>query len=454
MPHTNSTLLRLLFRSFPYLPDSLITAGLPRLLGDSQYPAAKQFIARAMIALKRELRRASPSCRRKIYHNLFLNQGVYGQAQRRRQHRAHGYELPLLLVISPTMRCSLRCEGCYSAEYRRNQDLDYDTFDRVIAEAKSLGIYFFIISGGEPFLYRGIFDLFAKHSDAYFQVYTSGVTLDRETTGRLARLGNVMPCISLEGYAAETDARRGPGHFQRILTAFGNLRAARVPFGVSVTATRNNSELVVSDGFARFLADQGACVAYYFQYMPIGRSPSMDLVPTPSQRGHRFERIVALREWCPFLIIDFWNDGPLAGGCLAGGRRYLHINHKGDIEPCVFCQLSTDNLHDTSLLDALRSSRLLSAIRKRQPYSDNYLKPCMMIDVPHVLREVVEEARPHATCEGGALRLLDDLFPALEANAAEYSKIADRLWRDYFEDDYRDVVRRAHQMTRDYVRRH
>jgi hypothetical protein len=51
---------------------------------------------------------------------------------------------------------------------------------------------------------------------------------------------------------------------------------------------------------------------------------------------------------------------------LAGGRRYLHINNSGDVEPCAFCQLSTDNIKDKSLLEVLRSSPLLAAIRRRQ----------------------------------------------------------------------------------------
>ncbi len=48
------------------------------------------------------------------------------------------------------------------------------------------------------------------------------------------------------------------------------------------------------------------------------------------------------------------------GGCIAGGRRYLHINAAGDVEPCVFAHYSNANIHDASLLDALRSPILWS----------------------------------------------------------------------------------------------
>jgi len=40
----------------------------------------------------------------------------------------------------------------------------------------------------------------------------------------LAELGNVLPCISVEGFEKETDTRRGNGHFEKVVTAMDNLR--------------------------------------------------------------------------------------------------------------------------------------------------------------------------------------------------------------------------------------
>ena len=33
----------------------------------------------------------------------------------------------------------------------------------------------------------------------------------------------------------------------------------------------------------------------------------------------------------PIFMLDFQNDGEYVGGCIAGGRRYLHINANGDV---------------------------------------------------------------------------------------------------------------------------
>ena len=449
-----SKLLSGIIRASTRLSDEKLVRAIRRLAGTNQFPMGQQFLEKALVSLKRALGRANPRCRSKLIENLIINEMVRGQTQRNWVTEQLGYEIPLLLVLSPTMRCPLRCYGCYSAEYARNSDLEYPVLDRLVSEAKSLGDYYMVVSGGEPFVYEGIFDLWRKHDDVYFQVYTSGVELDADNVARLAELGNVMPCISVEGFEEQTDRRRGQGHFQMLLKVFARLREAGVPFGFSATATRENNELITSDEFVRFYTEQGALLGWYFQYMPIGREPALDLLPTPAQRLSRYHRLQALRETHDLLLADFWNDGPLVGGCIAGGRRYLHINNAGDVEPCVFCQLTTDNIHDKTLLDVLQTSRLLAAIRKRQPYSDNYLRPCMIIDNPQVLQDVVEEARPRETCRGGALRLVRDLKPMLLDYAAQWQSLAEPLWQERYQELYREPIAEAHALAERHDRNH
>jgi MoaA/NifB/PqqE/SkfB family radical SAM enzyme len=448
------SLLSTTIRASAHLPDDWLLAAVRRLAGTNQFPMGQKFLEKALLTLKRALGKGNPRCRSKIVDNLIVNEMVRGQAQRNWVTEQLGYEIPLLLVISPTMRCPLRCYGCYSAEYARNSDLPYDRFDRLLGEAADLGARFMVISGGEPFTYPGIYDLWRKHDDLWFQVYTSGVTLDDASLSRLAELGNVMPCISVEGFEADTDRRRGPGHFKRLLQVFARLRAAGVPFGISATATRENNDLITSDEFVSFYEAQGALLGWYFQYMPIGREPVLDLVPTPEQRLSRYHRLQALREAHDILLADFWNDGPLVGGCIAGGRRYLHINNAGDVEPCVFCQLSTDNIHQKTLLEVLRTSPLLAAIRRRQPYNDNYLRPCMIIDNPEVLEQVVAEAKPRETCRGGALRLVRDLKPTLREYAERWRALADPLWRRNYAALYAKNISDAHALSAEHDQAH
>jgi hypothetical protein len=303
-----NALLSSLLRASAHLPEGFLVRTVRGIAGTNDFPMGQKFLEKALVSMKRAIKRANPRCRRKLIENLVLGEMVRGQAERNWVTEQLGYEIPLLLVISPTMRCPLRCYGCYAAEYGQDSDLDFESFDRLIGEAKALGIYFFVLSGGEPFAYKRIEEIFRKHSDAWFQVYTSGVTLNQTCVDRLAELG--------------------------------------------------------------------------------------------------------------------------------------------------FCQLTTDNIHDKSLLDILQTSRLLAAIRKRQPYSDNYLRPCMMLDNPQTLKEVIEEADPRETCRGGARRLVNDLYPQLQAYASRWGELADREWKERYQESYRETIATAHTLSASFARCH
>ena len=125
-------------------------------------------------------------------------------------------------------------------------------------------------------------------------------------------------------------------------------------------------------------------------FMPVGKDPDLDLVPTPEQRVAFGRRIAEARKVLPVFLADFWNDGPAVDGCLAGGRRYLHILNSGRIEPCVFAHFGVDNIREKTILEAANSP-FFRSIRERFPYNEkgNLMRPCMIIDNPHVLREVV-----------------------------------------------------------------
>lgn len=151
-----------------------------------------------------------------------------------------GLRPPFFFMVSPTMRCNLKCYDCYSGEYEQGFGLSYEVLDRVITEAKELAIHFITFSGGEPFIRADLLDLYERHRDVIFQVYTNGTLIDEEVAKRLGRLGNVVPMISMEGFEKETDEHRGKGHFQRLMTAMDYLGQEGVLYGASVTQTREN----------------------------------------------------------------------------------------------------------------------------------------------------------------------------------------------------------------------
>ena len=381
-------------------------------------------------AARRIARRLSVNGREKLARNLVVNGMLLGTRKRNQILAEEGWRPPFFFVISPTMHCNLNCIGCYAGSYGQKDVLTTEDIDRIFTEAKELGIYFITISGGEPFIRKDLPELFARHQDIFFQVYSNGTLITEQLAEKLAGLGNVAPAISVEGYEKETDGRRGCGVFKKLEKTWEILKEKGLLFGFSATPTRHNIDLIFSDEFIDEMIDRGALFGWYFHYIPIGRKPDINLMPTPQQRAYARERINRLRNTKPIILADFWNDGHLTGGCIAGGRTYFHINANGDVEPCVFVHFAVDNIKNKSLREAVNSP-LMKAIQKRQPYSGNLLTPCMVIDEPWVLRDVVRETGAHDT-DGGGTTTLEELAGYLDDYSRQIHRIYDPIWQNEY----------------------
>lgn len=332
--------------------------------------------------------------KRKILTNLVYNHFYKGAALRNEIRKdPDKCWVPNFVTISPSMRCNLRCQGCYSGLYLKDGELSEAELDSIFTQLKENGSYFVVISGGEPWILKDILlRLFKKHNDMFFLTYTNGTLLDKETCRTLRKLGNVAAAISIEGWEKETDQRRGKGMWTKIHTAMANLRAEGVLFGISITVTRHNLDVVTDDRLMEHFLDLGAIFGWFFVFMPVGKDPLLDLVPTPEQRVAAGKRVKELRARYPLFLADFWNDGELVGGCLAGGRQYLHILNSGNVEACVFAHFGVDNIRDKKLVDIFNSP-FFKEIRGSFPYNENanLRRPCMIIDNPDVLRNAVHK---------------------------------------------------------------
>ncbi|HHX74171.1 MAG TPA: radical SAM protein, partial [Firmicutes bacterium] len=129
----------------------------------------------------------------------------------------------------------------------------------------------------------------------------------------------------------------------------------------------------------------------------------------------------------PIFVLDFWNDGGYTEGCIAGGRRYFHINANGDAEPCAFIHYADRNIKSMSLLEVLRSP-LFQQYAGRQPFNANYLRPCPLLDNPEALREMVTESGAKST-QLPEPEDVAELSAKCIAQAAAWAGVADRLWR-------------------------
>jgi MoaA/NifB/PqqE/SkfB family radical SAM enzyme len=358
---------------------------------------------------------------------------------------------PTFVVLSPTQKCNLKCIGCYAgSEAATHATIPYSYVERIMNEVHDIfGCRFVTISGGEPFMYNSegktLLDIYRKCNDMFFLAYTNGTLVDERVAAELAASANVTPAISVEGFEKETDERRGAGTHAKILNAFKCLRQAGVPFGISVTATSKNADVLLSNEFYDFyFQQQGACYMWEFQLMPIGRGKDeMELMVDPETRVklyRKWEQLLTRKKYC---LADFWNSGVLSRGCIAYGRSggYFYIDWHGNVTPCAFIPYYVDNIYDLysngkTLSDALFSDFMKSGRKWQREYGldncrspNNWLMPCSIRDHYEIFRTAVlpKNARPEDEKAKEALES-EEYFAILKDYDQRLENLTQKIW--------------------------
>lgn len=257
-------------------------------------------------------------------------------------------------------------------------------------------------------------------------VVINGTLIDDAFADEMLRVKNLVPAISIEGFEEATDFRRGEGTYRKVIEAMTRLKERKLLFGISCCYTSKNVEVIGSEEYFDSMIDMGAKFAWFFTYMPIGAAAVPELIATAEQRKFMYEQIHKFRKTKPLFTMDFWNDGDAVGGCIAGGRGYCHINANGDMEPCAFIHYSDSNIKEKTLLECYQSP-LFMAYRRSQPFNDNMLRPCPVLDNPGRLTQIVEESGARSTDLESPERACDYCNRCVPA-AEKWAPVADELW--------------------------
>lgn len=366
---------------------------------------------------------------KRFVNNFFLNANLKGWQIQEENRKKYGCNIPWAILLDPTSACNLKCTGCWAAEYGNKSNLTFDEIDNIIEQGKALGVYLYIYTGGEPLVRKkDIIRLCEKHSECAFLCFTNATLIDEEFTDEMLRVKNFVPAISLEGFEMATDGRRGNGVYQKVTKAIELLHRKKLVFGISACYTSANFDSIMSEEFYDSMIDMGAYFVWYFHYMPVGNDAAPELLPTPEQRVKMYELLRHYRSTKGLFAMDFQNDAEYVGGCIAGGRRYLHINANGDVDPCVFIHYSNSNIRKNTLLEALQSP-LFMAYHDGQPFNDNMLRPCPMLENPELLRKMVADSGAHST-DMQSPETADHLCAKCDHYAAAWKPVAEKMWAE------------------------
>jgi MoaA/NifB/PqqE/SkfB family radical SAM enzyme len=280
-------------------------------------------------------------------------------SKKRDSLKTEGVQVPAIILWSITNECNLHCEGCYNQAFfpGSKEEMSTGEMERIAKEARDLGVSFFVLAGGEPFMKPEILNIIREYPEIIFMVFTNGLLVDDGLIARFKKQRNVVPLLSLEGYAEETDKRRGAGAYEAIMRTMKKMKKSNIFFGTSLTLTKNNFEVLTGELFIKGLASSGCKFFMFIEYTPTCEGTE-DWVLTEEQRGRVMGFIRSYKEKYPALFIALPWDEDDVGGCLSAGRGFVHINARGDLEPCPFAPFSDVNVTGIPLKEAFRSEFL------------------------------------------------------------------------------------------------
>ena len=368
-----------------------------------------------------------PHVRKTVFTNYVINAGFRSKPLTDKTREKYGVNVPWAILMDPTSACNLHCTGCWAAEYGNKLNMSLEQLDDIISQGTAMGTYFYIYSGGEPLVRKhDIITLCERHPDCLFLAFTNGTLIDEQFADDMLRVGNFAPAISVEGFGEATDFRRGEGTFDKVSHALQILKSKKLLFGVSCCYTSKNVEVIGSEAYFDWMVDMGAKFCWFFTYMPVGNGAPTDLMVSAEQREFMYHQVREFRKTKPLFTLDFWNDGEYVHGCIAGGRNYLHINANGDIEPCAFIHYSDSNIKEKTLLEAYQSP-LFMAYKHGQPFNQNHLRPCPLLDNPEALVTMVTSSKAHST----DLAFPEDVHELSQKcvdKSEKWAVVADELW--------------------------
>lgn len=379
---------------------------------------------------------------KRLLWKLAWNFGFKGARaiQRHKRRLREGKFFPPFLYISIINSCNLRCQGCWVDVAAKQERIEVEDLSRVIREANAEGNYFFGIVGGEPFMHRDVLEIFRRHPDCYFQVFTNGHFITDEVAKELRKCGNVTPLISVEGTEIVSDQRRGAeGVLNKTIAGIEACIRNKVVTGVCTSVCRTNIDDLVNEAWVDRLIEMGVLYMWYHTYRPMGPEGSPELALTPEEQLRIRKFVVEMRCKKPIGIVDAYYDGDGKALCPAATGFTHHISPWGAIEPCPIVQFAKESIYDEKpLAETFNESAFLRDFRN---LAASQTRGCIVLERPDLLHELtVLHSAKDTTARHTAVVELQAMTPRPSqdnpANALPEKSLAYRLAKRWFFNDF------------------
>jgi radical SAM protein with 4Fe4S-binding SPASM domain len=334
------------------------------------------------------------------------------------------YFTPIHISVEMTNRCNLRCSYCYNSFLENEERLTTQELLRTLQEWRELGLLSLELTGGEPLLHEGFWEVLEYCYKTFRSValLTNGTLITEEKARRLASYRKkLMVAISMDGGTAEShEAVRGAKTFDRTVAAIRWLKQGGLAIRLGMSLTPQNSyDLLRAAELARDLDVD------FFQMAPVlsygrGREANLGWV---HEEVHAMHRLVEQAQKDYADLVPRYPKAKLAqmegafGNCGLGHKNVV-LTPSGKLKACAF-------LREADFIGDVRKERLIDIFRKpiiekfrdiRNPSPDRcgdckYVRYCAGCTARALL--ILEEEK--RLCEWAHAFSINECFPRYDA---------------------------------------
>ena len=280
-----------------------------------------------------------------------------------------------LILKRPTLRtiefsvntdCQSECEFCYSTQNVSNSDeeLSLEEIRRIWQEAKSLGAFSSIISGGEPTLRKDLVEVLeaVEAKKHIVCMTTNAIALNESRLAKLKEAGLSTIHFSLDSLDPdENDKIRGyEGHYAQVIRCIQ--WAKKLDYNIAISTVAGHGDKKKIENMIEFCRERKVALV-------------LSLASAMGEWAGQLENNVTTEEWDmynhmmgenPFMRSD-WNINMSLKNECPGGREKLGVSAYGDIATCPMNPVSYGNLRKDTLKNIRAKMMLSPEIAQRSP---------------------------------------------------------------------------------------
>ncbi len=255
-------------------------------------------------------------------------------------------------LISITSSCRFNCEHCYQ-KYDLGKDIDINLLIPVIKYLQNLGVAFFNIEGGDPFLkferLKKVCEAIDSRSEIWVNSTGDGVNIEKLKILKKLNITAIM--FSLHSPISDklNQFMKSDLAWKKMAEGIKMCHEIGIPIAFNTCLKKDDFKNGLFDEIMEKTMNFGASIIQLIKPKSAGgwlksTEPqfSKDDLDFIKQKVHFYNQ----KKDFPSISAQIIEEDKNMFGCTAGGTDRFYINAKGDVQPCEFLNISYGNIQE------------------------------------------------------------------------------------------------------------